>query len=94
MDPSVGERLGFGITLVLTVYFIQVTLTLTLTLTLTRTLRLTHQVLLRAAIEMCAAPELQLLAASATVSRPYRAKLARVLRRDPLGRWCESLALS
>jgi hypothetical protein len=23
MDPSVGERLGFGITLVLTVYFIQ-----------------------------------------------------------------------
>ena len=50
--------------------------------------------LLRAAIEMCAAPELQLLAASATVSRPYRAKLARVLRRDPLGRWCESLALS
>ena len=24
MDPSVGERLGFGITLVLTVYFIQV----------------------------------------------------------------------
>ena len=48
------------------------------------------QVLLRAAIEMCAAPELQLLAASATVSRPYRAKLARVLRRDPLGRWYES----
>merc|ERR1719329_948032 len=47
------------------------------------------QVLLRAAIEMCAAPELQLLAASATVSRPYRAKLARVLRRDPLGRWFE-----
>ena len=47
------------------------------------------QVLLRAAIEMCAAPELQLLAASATVSRPYRAKLARVLRRDPLGRWYE-----
>ena len=32
-------------------------------------------------------PLLQLLAASATVSRPYRAKLARVLRRDPLGRW-------
>ena len=32
MDPSVGERLGFGITLVLTVYFIQVRLGLAVAL--------------------------------------------------------------
>ena len=48
------------------------------------------QVLIRAVLEACPATDLQLLAASATVSRPYRAKLARVLRRDPLGRWFDS----
>lgn len=45
------------------------------------------QALLRHAIELCSRPDLQLLAASATVSRPSRAKLGRILRRDPLGRW-------
>ena len=48
------------------------------------------QMLIRAVLEACPATDLQLLAASATVSRPYRAKLARVLRRDPLGRWFDS----
>lgn len=48
------------------------------------------QVLIRAVLEACPATDLQLLAASATVSRPYRAKLGRVLRRDPLGRWFDS----
>lgn len=47
------------------------------------------QTLLLRALELCAEPELQLIAASATVSRPSRAKLARILRRDPLGRWFE-----
>jgi superfamily II DNA/RNA helicase len=43
--------------------------------------------LVRFVVEANAYPDLQLLAASATVSRPTRLKLARVLRRDPLGRW-------
>ena len=43
--------------------------------------------LVRAVVEVAPAADLQLLAASATVSRPTRLKLARVLRRDPLARW-------
>ena len=45
------------------------------------------QALLQRAVELCAHPSLQLVAASATISRPSRNKLARILRRDPLGRW-------
>lgn len=43
--------------------------------------------LIRLVLEAAALPTLQVLAASATVSRPTRLKLARVLRRDPVGRW-------
>ena len=46
--------------------------------------------LLRILVETCSAADLQLLAASATVSRPTRLKLARVLRRDPLARWFDN----
>lgn len=45
------------------------------------------ELLVRAVVEASSASDLQLLAASATVSRPVRFKLARVLRRDPLARW-------
>uniref|UniRef100_A0A7S4BGH9 ATP-dependent RNA helicase n=1 Tax=Chrysotila carterae TaxID=13221 RepID=A0A7S4BGH9_CHRCT len=48
------------------------------------------QQLLRAVFESNMEPQLQLVAASATVSRPSRLKLERVLRRDPLGRWFTS----
>lgn len=47
------------------------------------------ELLVRAVVEASSAGDLQLLAASATVSRPVRFKLARVLRRDPLARWYE-----
>ena len=43
--------------------------------------------LVRVVVETASADDLQVLAASATMSRPTRLKLARVLRRDPLGRW-------
>ncbi|KAL1503166.1 hypothetical protein AB1Y20_011225 [Prymnesium parvum] len=45
------------------------------------------EALLRAVLESCAATDLQVIAASATISRPSRLKLERVLRRDPLGRF-------
>ena len=48
------------------------------------------ELLIRSVVEASSAPDLQLIAASATVSRPTRFKLARVLRRDPLARWYES----
>ncbi len=48
------------------------------------------QLLLRRALELCARPSLQVVAASATVSRPSRNKLARVLRLDPMGRWFDA----
>ena len=43
--------------------------------------------LVRLVVDASSADDLQLLAASATMSRPTRLKLGRVLRRDPLGRW-------
>ncbi|KOO28249.1 ATP-dependent RNA helicase [Chrysochromulina tobinii] len=46
--------------------------------------------LVRLVLEASSAADLQVLAASATVSRPTRLKLARVLRRDPLGRWYDA----
>ena len=46
--------------------------------------------LVRLVMEASSASDLQLLAASATVSRPTRLKLARVLRRDPIGRWYDA----
>ena len=45
------------------------------------------ETLIRSVLDASAAPDLQVVAASATVSRPSRAKLDRVLRRDPLGRF-------
>lgn len=48
------------------------------------------ETLVRSVLEACSAPDLQVIAASATVSRPSRLKLERVLRRDPLGRFFDA----
>ena len=48
------------------------------------------EALVRAVIEASSAEDLQLVAASATLSRPTRLKLGRILRRDPLARWYDA----